>query len=165
MGDEMEQTNPFFVWLLATYAEWPWVGLLLGMMILDVASGVAAAIYERKLSSKFGYKGAMKKISVLLVIAVCYLVEQSIISTIPLSMRTSVVLPFAKVAAGFFLFNEALSVLENAKRCGVPLPAFLSKSLVETMGKLSNLGNNAQSETVTLQGVITHKTIVEEKKS
>lgn len=145
MGTEMEQTSPFVTWILASYAAYPWVGLLMLMMVLDVVSGVVAAIYERKLSSKIGYRGMMKKAAVMLVIGVCYLVEQAIYATVPKAIRPEVIAPIAKIAAGFFLFNEAISVLENAKRTGVPLPAFLSKSLIETMGKLSKYATTGET--------------------
>lgn len=138
-------THPWFEWMFKTYASYPWIGLLLLMMAIDILSGVTAAVYQKQLSSKIGYRGMMKKACVLLVIGMAAVIEQAFKTTLPEPLKNSVVVPIAKLTAGFFLFNEALSVLENAKRAGVPLPAFLSKSLVDTLEKLA--GGKTQDKT------------------
>lgn len=139
-------SEPFYAWLS--------VILLMAAMSLDVATGLAAAVVEKKLSSKVGYKGMMRKMGVLFVVALAYLFELQIM-TIPESLRPSMALPLAKIACAFFFIMESLSVLENVKRCGVPLPDFLSKSLVETMKKLNAFGQT--QETIKVETKITHE--------
>ena len=136
----MEPNSFFTATILEWFASYPWFGFLLGMMLVDYISGVTAAIYEGKLNSKIGYRGAMKKSAVLLVVAVGFLIERGIISTLPAAMQPTWNYPVAKLVAAFFLFNEALSVLENAKRCGVPLPKFLTKGLSDAMSKVNTYG-------------------------
>lgn len=142
----MEPVSPLVQFLLKQYAQCPWIVLLIAMMVIDVCTGIVAAIYERRLSSKVGYKGMMKKASLLLVVGCAGVLEQAILVTLPETLRGNVVLPLAKITAGFFVVNEALSVLENAKRSGAPLPSFLTKSLVDTIDKLNALGASLPKE-------------------
>lgn len=143
--------------LLGSYSTFPWIGLLILIMTIDIISGLFAAVSEKKLSSKIGYKGMMKKCSMILVVATSYLFELQILSSIPEALRPETFVPFAKIVAGFFFIVESLSVLENAKRCGVPLPSFLSKSLIDTMNKLSQLGQPPEVVKVETKTTITHE--------
>lgn len=94
------------------------IGLLLVMMVLDVASGMCAAVVQGELSSKVSFVGMMRKCSILLIIGAAAALE---------SMQPD--LPLSKLTAGFFVINEGLSVLENARKAGVPIPPILSRSL------------------------------------
>lgn len=143
------ETNHWVQFVLRSYEAYPWVALLLIIMLLDYISGMFAGRMANKLSSKVGFAGMMKKAMLLIVLGVAMVVEQAIKTTLPAEFAKSIPIPLAKIVAGFFLLNEALSVLENAKRCGVPLPAFLTKGLANTMDRISNLGDN--QETVTLE--------------
>lgn len=144
----ISRTVDFILW---SYDQYDWIHLLLIVMALDWLSGVAASLFvEKNLSSRIGFKGAMKKVSLILVVAVGIVLEQAMKSTIPEGIRQSYPLPLAKLVAGWFLFNESLSVLENAKRCGVPLPNFLSKSLRETINNISNISLTGGTEKVSL---------------
>lgn len=136
MQESME-TSEITQWFLQWYAQFPWVFMLIAMMLLDVLSGLIAAGYAGKICSKVGYRGMMRKASMLLVVAAAGLLEQGIIMSIPQTLRGDIAVPFAKLVSGIFFINEAISVLENAKACGVPLPAFLTRSLADQLSKLT----------------------------
>ncbi len=70
------------------------------------------------LSSVAGFKGLVKKGTVLLVVWVSVLLDKALGMDF---IRTMVIL--------FFAGNEGLSLLENLGLMGVPLPAFLKRML------------------------------------
>jgi phage-related holin len=88
------------------------------------------------MSSKVSYRGMMKKASIWIVIGTASVIEQAVVQTLPDQFKGAVPIPLAKMTAAFFLFVEAISILENCRRAGVPLPRFLSNSLVEVINRL-----------------------------
>jgi toxin secretion/phage lysis holin len=155
-------------WILEFNDSCPWLGLLLIMMLIDVVSGITAAIVERKLSSKVGYKGMMRKAAILLVVGMSAVVERAVLAVFPENARNALPIPFMQMTSAFFLVNEALSVMENAKRSGVPLPAFLSKSLTDTIGRISTIGldtgKKEEKATLTIQSAKIDATLTHEEK-
>ena len=91
-------------------------GLLIALIfciVADYITGVLAAIYEKKLNSQVGFKGIIKKVVILIIVALS--VEISAITGAD-SIRDLVIC--------FYIANEGISLLENAGRMDVP---FLSK--------------------------------------
>ena len=79
------------------------VTVLMTAMIIDYVTGMAAAWHNKKLSSKKGLSGIIKKISY----------EHSVF--------------FGVLVTVWLIINELISILENLKAIGVPLPEFLVK--------------------------------------
>lgn len=91
------------------------VVILLTFVIIDYVTGVIASAVEGKLSSKVGFKGIAQKIIIFALVAVSSLLDQVLGNQY-----------FIRDATIFFyLVNEALSIIENAGRVGLPVPAFL----------------------------------------
>lgn len=91
-------------------------GLLIALLfciVADYITGVLAALYEKKLNSQVGFKGIIKKVVILIIVALS--VEISTITGAD-SIRDLVIC--------FYIANEGISILENAGRMDVP---FLSK--------------------------------------
>ena len=88
------------------------------MMAIDVVSGICAAAIERKLSSKVSFAGMMRKTHVALLVGMAAVLE-----------RVQPDVPLIKLVCTFFTLTEALSILENAKRAGVPIPRVLSNAI------------------------------------
>lgn len=86
---------------------------LLFCIVSDFITGIMAAIYEKTLNSQTGYRGIMKKVVILIIVALA--VEISNITKTD-SIRDLVIC--------FYIANEGISILENASRMDVP---FLSK--------------------------------------
>jgi len=98
-----------------------WDALLKALVIfivLDYISGLIASGFEGRLSSRIGFRGVAKKVFILILVAVAYIIDQLIGANM---IRDAVV--------GFYLGIEGLSILENAGRVGIPLPAILKNML------------------------------------
>mgnify|MGYP001222989096 CR=1 FL=1 len=102
--------------------------VLVLFVAIDYVVGVTAAWFEKKLNSEIGARGIMKKILLFVIVGVAYQLDVALGQEI-----------FRSLAIWFYLANEALSVIENAGRCGVPIPAFLKVAL-EQMRNRANDG-------------------------
>jgi toxin secretion/phage lysis holin len=103
--------------------------VLISFMAMDQMTGLMKGYVNKALSSKTGYRGIMKKAGILLVLIVSVLLDR-LINNGTMAFRTLVVY--------FYVANEALSILENIAKCGVPLP----KKLIEVLEQLKNKGGN-----------------------
>ena len=83
---------------------------LLICIAIDYATGVLAAMYEKRLNSETGFRGILKKVVILLIVAVAYTVGHAVGAD---SVRDLVI--------GFYIANEGISILENAGRMHVPV--------------------------------------------
>lgn len=97
--------------------------VLLVLIVIDYITGVISAIYNKKLSSEVGYKGLLKKVGILAIVAVGHMVSVGL--NIP-EIRSMVI--------GFYIANESISILENTGRMGVPLP----QKLIDVLARLKN---------------------------
>jgi toxin secretion/phage lysis holin len=142
----MKYVTPTTEWILQRYAECPWIGILLVLMVLDILTGLCASGVQRRLSSKIGFIGMMRKTSVLLVVAMSAMLQAGQ-SQMPIDAQ----LPLAKMTAGAFALMESLSILENARRAGVPIPAWLNKTLLDSVSRI--MPQSAQSQQVSVTDV------------
>ena len=104
-------------------------GLLLALLLLvllDYITGVCVAIQTKTLSSQIGAKGITKKVAMFVVIAFCHVLD-----TYLLQSETAL----AALSSVFYLSNEAISILENVGRLGVPLPEKLRSILAALKSK------------------------------
>ena len=95
---------------------------LLAMIVIGYISGVLIAIINKKLSSEVGFKGLVKKIFMLMLVAVGHIIDAQVIGS-GAAVMTAVEL--------FFIANEGISILENAARLGVPIPKKLKDILIQ----------------------------------
>ena len=82
---------------------------LLFCICADYLTGILAAIYRKKLNSKIGFRGILKKVMILTIVA--------------LSHRLGEMVDFPTlrvVICTFYIANESLSVLENATYMNIP---------------------------------------------
>ncbi len=94
---------------------------LLILMGLDYITGVLCGAIREQLSSRVGFRGIVKKVCILCVVALAHLVGRVV--SLP-EVRSFVI--------GFYIANEGISILENAGTLGVPLPARL-KNILEQL--------------------------------
>lgn len=92
------------------------------VMIIDYISGVISAIYNKKLNSKIGFKGILKKAVYILVIILAVILDKLLGQDGIL--RTIVIY--------FFVANDGISIIENIAEMGIPLP----KKLIEVLEQL-----------------------------
>lgn len=98
---------------------------LIVIMMIDYITGVASAIYNKKLSSKIGFKGIIKKFCYLLVVALSVVID-NLISQDGV-IKTLVIY--------FFVANDGLSIIENMAQMDIKLPKKLVDSLEQIKGK------------------------------
>ena len=100
---------------------------LLIVMTLDYVTGVLSAFYKKELSSKIGFKGLLKKMFYLVIIA--------------LSVRIDILMGETNLIRTFviyyFVANDGLSILENAGELGIKLP----KKLFDALDQLKEKGD------------------------
>jgi len=85
---------------------------LIIFMAVDYITGVLKAIKDKEVSSKIGFKGLCKKVSLLLAIVVVVQFERFIGQ--PNTVRN--------IAAMGFIVNELFSILENLEAFGIKIP-------------------------------------------
>lgn len=117
---------------LAAYAGILLVPLcvLAAVMIIDYATGIAAAWSCKLLSSRVGVKGIVKKVAYLALVAVGMVVDYLISSAlVHVGVDISVNYCFGMMISVWLIINELLSILENLGRLGIPLPNFLVRAV------------------------------------
>lgn len=87
------------------------LAVLLALIVIDYITGVMTALYRKELSSEVGFRGILRKVAILLVIAAAHLVGYGV--GMP-EIRSIVI--------GFYIANEGISIVENIGTMGVPLP-------------------------------------------
>lgn len=102
--------------------------ILTAAMITDYITGMISAWHSSELSSKKGIFGIIKKTSYLALVCVGMGVDWLIYSGLNqagISTENSVF--FGVLVTIWLIINEFISILENLKNIGVPMPAFLIK--------------------------------------
>ena len=100
--------------------------LLFAVMLLDYVSGVSAAIVNKSVSSKKAHIGVIKKVSIVALVAFSHQVD--------IYLDTYVV---CTGVIAFFIANEFMSVMENYKNIGLPIPDKLVK-VMDVFAKTSD---------------------------
>lgn len=120
VGTPMPPVPPDFIVqrLMWFHGQYPFVGLLLLMMMLDVLTGLTAAFIAKKLSSAASWNGMGKKVLILAAVGMGTAME-------PYAAG----LPLGRLVAVFYTVTEGLSILENLSRAGVPIPQQLRDAL------------------------------------
>ena len=84
-------------------------------IIIDYISGLLQAIYNKKLNSKIGAKGIIKKIGYILVV----ILTSSIDILYNINIRNTIIY--------MFITNEGLSIIENLSQIGIIIPDILKE--------------------------------------
>ncbi|WP_375104657.1 holin family protein [Paenibacillus sp. RS8] len=119
--------------VLASFLFGGWsalLNILLVFVVLDYATGVAAAAKEGKLNSRVGWWGIPRKIIIFVIVAVAHLVDQALGGSHL----------FRDAAIFFYLANELLSLIENAGRLDAPIPPGLRQAVEVLKGKSGDKG-------------------------
>lgn len=93
------------------------------VMLLDYITGVISAIYKKKVNSKIGFKGILKKSLYFIVIILATLLDNLLNQNV-----------IRYVVIYFFVANDGISIVENIAKCNVKLP----KKLLEMLEQLKN---------------------------
>lgn len=107
---------------IITYLYGSFDGLLTALcvaVVLDYVTGLIKAGITHTLSSEIGFKGILKKILILLIIALAHVIDNCVGSGDT----------WRNIAIVFYICNEGISILENAVACGLPVPDKLKEIL------------------------------------
>lgn len=97
---------------------------LITMIVLDYVTGVIKAVYTKRLSSEIGYKGIVKKLLMLVIVALAVCISRVLPDGIMIR----------EITIFFFIANEGVSILENAAEI-IPLPKQLKSILLQIRNK------------------------------
>ena len=119
------------------------VVLMVSCNVIDYITGLMASDRRgQEITSYKGLRGIRKKVCMWLLVVVGAIIDQLLLYA---SATVGIGLPFtflvACIVALWIICNEIISILENIKDMGVPIPSFLTplirniKSQVEAMGE------------------------------
>lgn len=95
------------------------VVVLIGLMAIDYATGLIAAVVKKELNSRIGFNGLLRKVYYLLLIGAVY--------------ALALVIPDIKFAGDGLAIAmcvlEFVSIAENGTKINAPMPAFLKNIL------------------------------------
>ena len=100
---------------------------LLIVMIIDYLTGVSSAIYNKKLSSKIGFKGIIKKFCYLLVVGLSVAIDN-------LTGQNGII---RSLVIYCFIANDGISIIENMGELDIKLP----QKLIDTLEQLKKKGD------------------------
>jgi toxin secretion/phage lysis holin len=87
--------------------------VLIGLMAIDFITGIMVGIYEKKINSRVGTIGLIKKVYVILLIGAIYLIEIAVLKSDGV---------ITDGVSGAFCLIEFVSLTENGGKLGIPLP-------------------------------------------
>jgi toxin secretion/phage lysis holin len=93
---------------------------LLGLILIDYLTGLVLAAAKRQVSSQIGFVGIMKKMLILVMVALGHLLDVNLLGG-GAALRTAVIF--------FYAANEGISITENLAALGFPMPQQLKRVL------------------------------------
>ena len=102
--------------------------VLVAVMLLDYATGMAKAYSAGQLSSRIGIRGILKKLGYLVIVAVAGVVDWLIrygLDSVGVEIKVEFLI--ALIVIVWLVINELISILENVAALGGPVPGFLQK--------------------------------------
>ena len=118
--------------------------ILIACNIIDYITGLCAAKYRSEaISSYKSFRGIAKKICMWLLVAIGAMLDWLLsyaVGTAEISIGLNFVV--ASVAAVWLIANEIISILENIRDIGTPLPPFLMKIAENVKKSAENKGDD-----------------------
>lgn len=103
--------------------------ILLTAMVADYVSGMVKAWVTSALSSRVGIRGIVKKLCYLLAVVAGMGVDYVLALVGEGGADLPLACPMTCMVAVWLILNELISILENLRDIGVPLPVFLVKAV------------------------------------
>jgi toxin secretion/phage lysis holin len=94
--------------------------ILVAVVTIDYITGLGAAFVGKRLDSRIGGRGIIKKVGYFVLVALAHLLDRG----------TGMAAPVLQTATIWFLIaNEGISITENLGEIGVPIPQSLQNAL------------------------------------
>ncbi len=122
----------------------PVVHTLILLTAMDFVSGIIKAVAKGELSSAAASKGITKKAMQFILLAAIWVLENQF------GFGKAIAIDLCAAAAGFYCVAEVISILENAKALGVPVPDFMWQ-------RLQQFQEQSKTTTTTVTAVIKTK--------
>ena len=103
-------------------------GLLISVLVLmaiDYITGIASSFVLKTTNSKVGWRGIVKKLVMLLILIVAHILD---IYALGIPVGGAALMSLVEF---LYIANEGLSIIENAGKLGIKLPAALTDALVQ----------------------------------
>lgn len=97
--------------------------ILVAVVIIDYITGLSAAFVGKRLDSRIGSKGIVKKVGYFILVALAHLLDRGTGMTAPVLQTATI---------WFLIANEGISITENLGEIGVPIP----KALLDALERL-----------------------------
>lgn len=94
---------------------------LIVVVVLDYITGVISAWYNKKLDSKIGIKGIVKKFTYFLIVVLSVQIDKTL-------GQVGII---RNLVIYFFVANDGLSILENIGKMNIPIPKKLKEALLQ----------------------------------
>lgn len=107
-------------------------------MVIDYLTGISKSYYNRTLNSNKGFRGIVKKISMLGIVAIAVIIDRII-------GNTGIIRNFTIY---YLIANDGLSILENLGEMGIIVPDFLKKRLEQLKDMKEGNENNAKRKEI-----------------
>lgn len=111
--------------------------VLLAFMVIDYITGIMCAIKDKSISSRVGFSGICKKILILVLVGMSNLLDIYVLQTGSM-LRTA--------ALFFYISNEGVSILENAGKLGLPIPAKIKNVLAQLHDKAEDTSSSTDDK-------------------
>jgi toxin secretion/phage lysis holin len=109
------------------------IGVLILFMVLDYITGFLGGVVNKTLSSAVGFKGLLKKFTILVVLIVAVSLDR---------LLNSGSWVFRTLVCYFYIANEGISLIENAAKIGLPVP----DKLLTVLAQLKDKSNPTDSQ-------------------
>ena len=94
--------------------------ILVAVVTIDYLTGIGAAFVGKRLDSRVGSRGIVKKVGFFALVSLAHLLDKG----------TGMSAPVLQTATIWYLVgNEGISITENLGEIGVPIPGALTKAL------------------------------------
>ena len=95
---------------------------LVAFIAADYVTAVMCAVRDRALSSKIGWSGIFRKVSIFLLVGAGHLLDKYVLGHDHI-VRTAIIF--------FYISHEGISLLDNAALLGLPIPTRLRNMLAQ----------------------------------
>lgn len=92
--------------------------ILVAFMVIDYLTGIIKGAINGGLRSAIGFKGVLRKSTIMLVIILAHMLDLLVNDNTPI---------FRTMAVFFYVGNEGISIIENLGLIGVPVPTKLKQ--------------------------------------
>ena len=111
--------------LTSLFGSWDTIlWALVAVMVLDYITGIIKAVVTKQMSSRIGFSGLLKKIAILIIVALANVIQVVTGGNVPL--REMVIM--------FYIANEGISILENVAAVSPNMPQKLKDVLMQLRG-------------------------------